>query len=98
MDRLAARKVRYYASLHYPVYATLMPEGFVACYPDLPGCVAMAASTSQLYATLDRVRRAWITDAIMKGDAIPLPNSYRTAVPDAENTPIPAYWRRTAAA
>jgi hypothetical protein len=76
MDRLMARKVRYYVGLHYPLFVVLTDDGFCARYPDLPGCTCVARDSSDLYATMDRIRREWIAARLFAGEEIPLPNAH----------------------
>jgi predicted RNase H-like HicB family nuclease len=84
MDRTTARKVRYYIGLHYPLFVTLTDEGFHGTYPDLPGCVAVARDSAELYATMDQVRREWIANRVFAGDEVPLPNVHlKSAAPVA---------------
>ena len=76
MDRLTARKVRYYVGLHYPLHVTLGDTGFQGTYPDLPGCTAMAADPTDLYAVLEQVRRDWIAARVFAGEEVPMPNAH----------------------
>jgi predicted RNase H-like HicB family nuclease len=76
MDRLTARKVRYYIGLHYPLFVTLTDEGFSGHYPDLPGCVAVASDCAELYAAMDQARREWIAVRAFAGEEIPHPNTH----------------------
>ena len=89
MDRLAARKVRYYIGLHYPLHVTLSDVGFHGTYPDLPGCGAKADDPTELYAAADQVRREWIAARVFAGENIPMPNTHlKEASPRV--SPIPA--------
>jgi predicted RNase H-like HicB family nuclease len=79
MDRLTARKLRYYARLHYPVEVTATDGGFRGLFPDLPGCERGAENPRDLYAVLEHARREWIAERLLGGGHVPLPNSHRLA-------------------
>lgn len=80
MDRLTARKLRYYARLHYPVEVMAIDGGFWGQFPDLPGCERGAGDPRDLYAVLEHARREWIAERLLGGGDVPLPNSHRSAV------------------
>jgi predicted RNase H-like HicB family nuclease len=63
-----------YVALSYTVVLRKDEEGdFVARIEELPGCVAHAATATEALEILGDVQREWISDAIERGDPIPLP-------------------------
>ncbi|MBI5508315.1 MAG: hypothetical protein HY903_06140 [Deltaproteobacteria bacterium] len=85
MDRLAARKLRYYAGLHYPSFVTLTAAGFCGRHPDLPGCTVTADNPTAVYAALDGARRDHIARLVQGGADVPLPNSHLPLAPVVED-------------
>ena len=47
--------------------------GWVAVVPDLPGCMTQADDWDELAEMLHDAKRAWISDALQSGDAVPMP-------------------------
>ena len=81
MNILAARRVRQFLKLTYPICITLDNGVFVGKFPDLPAGQLTAADIQALYVNLDRLRRDWLTEQVLAGACIPLPNSYLAPIP-----------------
>ena len=81
-DALTRRKLKYFLRLNYPLQV-VVDEGQVrGCYPDLPGCEVVGDSLLELEeikATLEKVRREWLTERVEAGDTPPMPNSHLEA-------------------
>ncbi len=75
MDRLTAKKVRYFVKLQYPVFITGCEGGFTGSLPDLPGCECSCREVAEIYVVLERLRRDFIVKALTAGASVPLPNS-----------------------
>ncbi|MBI3178670.1 MAG: hypothetical protein HYZ27_03360 [Deltaproteobacteria bacterium] len=75
MDRLTAKKVRYFVKLQYPVFITVSETGFKGALPDLPGCECTCRELSEVYVALERMRRDFIAQKLSSGAGVPLPNS-----------------------
>jgi predicted RNase H-like HicB family nuclease len=76
MNILKAKRIRHFLRLTYPVRVVAQGLCFRGEYPDLPGCTYESESIEALYRNLDSLRRQWITEQVLAGDAIPLPNSH----------------------
>jgi len=63
-----------YLALSYPFHVIADPDGgYVATFPDLPGCATQVETLEELPAMVDDVRRLWIETAFDHGMEIPLP-------------------------
>jgi predicted RNase H-like HicB family nuclease len=76
MNILKAKRIRHFLRLTYPVRVVAHGVSYRGDYPDLPGCAYESESLEALYRNLDAMRRQWITEQVMAGEAIPLPNSH----------------------
>ena len=73
-----------YLALPYPFNVKVDPAGgYVALFPDLPGCFTEADSLEELPAMVAEARALWIETAYAQGIAIPLPS-----VPDRRSGKI----------
>lgn len=86
MNILKARRIRHFLRLTYPVRVWLADDGFVGNYPDLPEITLKDSDLQQLYSSLDQARREWITEQVLAGSSIALPNSYLGAVSTDDGT------------
>ena len=70
------KDLTYYRSLAYA--REILPSregGFVASYPDLPGCAVQGEDLAETMATLDDGRDLWLQARIDDGEPIPEPPS-----------------------
>lgn len=51
-------------------------DGFVASYPDLPGCITCASSISEAVANANDAKREWLSAAIEDGIEIHEPEDF----------------------
>ena len=65
----------YYLSLPYKLNITPDPDegGFVAEYPELPGCVTCGETRDEVMALAEDAKKCWLTIAYENNDEIPLP-------------------------
>lgn len=70
-------KLDYYLSLPYRLEITPDPEegGFVAEYPELPGCLTCADTMEELLPLIEDAKRSWITCALNNKLSVPEPVS-----------------------
>lgn len=63
------KDLNYYMSLPYRFEVVPDKEdgGWVAHYPDLPGCITQADSWEELLSMLEDAKRCWLTAAIKDG-------------------------------
>ena len=62
--------------LEYPLQIVSDPTGgFVAHYPDLPGCVTVGETLEEIALMAVDARQSWLTVAHKHGIEIPVPNS-----------------------
>ncbi len=73
---VAARKsLEEYLALEYPLNVFADPDGgYVAAFPDLPGCLTQGDTLQELAGMADDARRLWIETAYEHGIDIPLPS------------------------
>jgi|GEM_PF-2698349 predicted RNase H-like HicB family nuclease len=65
--------VETYLALEYPFQVIADPDGgYVAIFPDLPGCMTQAESLAELATMAEDARRIWITTAFEHQMDIPL--------------------------
>lgn len=76
MNILKAKRIRHFLRLSYPLRVIANDDGFSGDYPDLPGCAVMGADLSMLYQQLESRRREWITEHVLMGENVPMPNSH----------------------
>ena len=69
--------IDYYMSLPYRLEITPDVEegGYVASYPDLPGCLTVGDDMQKLLENAEDAKRAWIEAALEDGLPIPEPVS-----------------------
>ena len=71
------KQIDYYMNLPYKM--EIIPDmeegGFVAMYPDLPGCVTMGDTIEELVANMADAKRAWIEAELQAGRKIPEPSN-----------------------
>lgn len=67
------------SKLKYPVNIRPLSEedggGYLAEFPDLPGCIADGATVEEALAEAEDALTAWLTTATKFGDIIPEPNT-----------------------
>lgn len=63
------KDLNYYMSLPYRFEVVPDKEdgGWVAHYPDLPGCITQASSWEELLSMLEDAKKSWLTAAIKDG-------------------------------
>jgi antitoxin HicB len=62
--------------LEYPLRIEPDPDGgYVADYPDLPGCVTVGETLEEIAMMAEDARETWITGVFKAGKPIPLPHS-----------------------
>lgn len=63
------KDLNYYMSLPYRFEVVPDKEdgGWVAHYPDLPGCITQADSWEELLSMLEDAKRSWLSAAIKDG-------------------------------
>ena len=65
----------YYLSLQYGMNAVAdVGGGYVAVFPDLPGCLTQAETMEELVTTANEARELWIETEYERGNDIPLPS------------------------
>ena len=71
------KSIEYYMSLPYRLEIIPDPDegGFIARYPDLPGCLTVGESMSDALANAEDAKRAWLMAAIDEGAVIQEPDS-----------------------
>lgn len=86
-----------YLALEYPFHVIADPDGgYVATFPDLPGCMTQAESLAELATMADDARRNWITTAFDHQMDIPLP-SYPETYSGKFNVRLPRALHRSLA-
>ncbi len=64
-----------YLDLQYPVRFVADPDGgYVAVFPDLPGCMTQGETLEEAAAMAEDARRGWIEVEYERGHDIPLPS------------------------
>ncbi|MBQ6361066.1 MAG: toxin-antitoxin system HicB family antitoxin [Lachnospiraceae bacterium] len=71
------KTIEYYRKLPYRLEILSDPEegGFVARYPDLPGCISSGSTMRDALENAEDAKLAWITAAFEDGMCIPEPAS-----------------------
>ena len=66
-----------YMLLHYQIELTPDPDegGYVASFPDLPGCLSSGDTAEEALANAIDAKKAWLEAAIEEGLSIPEPDS-----------------------
>ncbi|MSQ09478.1 MAG: type II toxin-antitoxin system HicB family antitoxin [Dehalococcoidia bacterium] len=66
--------LKYYLSLQYPLNVLADPEGgYVAVFPDLPGCMTQGETLEELAQMAADARGGWMATEYERGNDIPLP-------------------------
>ncbi|MDY4494521.1 MAG: type II toxin-antitoxin system HicB family antitoxin [Erysipelotrichaceae bacterium] len=65
-----------YSSLHYhmEIINDLSEGGYVASYPDLPGCLTCGDTLKEVVKNADEAKREWLLAAMEEGIDIPEPS------------------------
>ncbi|MCI6697473.1 MAG: type II toxin-antitoxin system HicB family antitoxin [Erysipelotrichaceae bacterium] len=65
-----------YSSLHYhmEIINDLSEGGYVASYPDLPGCLTCGDTLEEVVKNADEAKREWLLAAMEEGIDIPEPS------------------------
>ncbi|MCI6877502.1 MAG: type II toxin-antitoxin system HicB family antitoxin [Solobacterium sp.] len=65
-----------YSSLHYhmEIINDLSEGGYVASYPDLPGCLTCGDTLKEVVKNADEAKREWLLAAKEEGIDIPEPS------------------------
>ena len=70
------KKIDYYLEKTYKL--EIVPDkdegGFVASYPDLPGCITTGETIEEAYRNAEDAKRQWLTAALESGAKINEPN------------------------
>lgn len=73
------KTIEYYMNLPYKM--EIVPDneeaGFVASFPDLPGCVTCAETMEKVVENAMDAKRAWIEAELEEGKVIPEPEDYK---------------------
>ena len=71
------KTIEYYLNLPYRLEIRPDPEegGYVARYPDLPGCITVGDTMNQALENAEDAKREWLTAAIEEGIKIREPDS-----------------------
>ena len=86
-----------YLALEYPFQVIADPGGgYVATFPDLPGCMTQGDTLAELATMAEDARRIWITTAFEQRMDIPLP-SYPETYSGKFNVRIPRALHRSLA-
>lgn len=72
------KTIDYYLKLPYKL--EIVPDmdegGFVARYPELPGCITVGDTLESVVKNLNDAKIEWITAALEDGNTIPEPSTY----------------------
>ena len=72
------KTIDYYLNLPYKL--EIVPDidegGFVARYPELPGCITAGDTLEAVVKNLNDAKIEWITAALEDGNTIPEPSTY----------------------
>lgn len=71
------KTIDYYLNLPYKLEIVPDPEegGYVACYPELPGCITTGESLEAVLNNAEDAKKAWLEAAIADGTEIDEPAS-----------------------
>jgi predicted RNase H-like HicB family nuclease len=69
------KKIEYYMNLPYKMEIILDPDegGYVARYPDLPGCITVGSFLEDAADNAEDAKREWIIAALKSGATITEP-------------------------
>ena len=67
--------IEYYLRLPYRLEIITDPDegGYVACYPELPGCITTGETLESAAENAADAKKAWLEAALEDGTAIPDP-------------------------
>lgn len=70
------KNIEKYMSLHYHMKIIEDPNegGYVASYPDLPGCLTCGETLEEVVKNADDAKREWLLAAMEEGIDIPEPS------------------------
>lgn len=75
MDDDERKPLHDYLSMQYSVHLLADPDGgYVAIFPDLPGCITQGESLQEAVAMAEDARIGWIETEYEFGHDIPLPS------------------------
>ncbi len=75
MSTVTRKSLAYYLALEYPFNVVADPEGgYVAVYPDLPGCMTQGDTLDELVTMAQDARENWIEAEYERGNDIPQPS------------------------
>ena len=75
MNMDTRKSLDHYLSLQYPMHAIADPDGgYVAIFPDLPGCMTQGETLEELVEMAREARKGWIETEYQRGNDIPLPS------------------------
>ena len=75
MDTTGRRPLADYLALDYTLLLEADPEGgYVAKFPDLPGCLTQGETLAEALAMAEDAKRGWIEASYDVGNEIPLPS------------------------
>ena len=75
MDTYTRKPLEHYLSLQYTFTVLADPDGgYVAVFPDLPGCTTQGDSLEELVTMADEARQLWIETEYERGNDIPVPS------------------------
>ncbi len=67
--------------MQLPYRLEIVPDtaegGFVARYPELPGCLTCGETMAETVANAEDAKRCWLSAALEDGAAIPLPQAHK---------------------
>lgn len=71
------KTIEYYINLSYKLEIVPDPDegGYVACYPELPGCITVGDSIETVVANALDAKREWLITALEEGFAIAEPSA-----------------------
>lgn len=68
------KTLEYYLRLPYKIVLHPSPEGGYAVeIPELPGCISQGDTVEEAMAMIEDAKRAWIADALERGEPVPEP-------------------------
>src|SRR5438874_1755331 len=74
-EPMAGRALEDYLAMQYPLQVIADPDGgYVAIFPDLPGCMTQAETLDAIPAAAEDARRSWMSAVYEDGEEIPLPS------------------------
>jgi antitoxin HicB len=74
MTATQRKPLDYYLTLQYPVHVIADPDGgYVAMFPDLPGCMTQGETLEEIAFMAEDARHGWIETEYERGNDIPLP-------------------------